>query len=126
MLPIEERLRKKKDFNKVFKLKCSVATSCVIAYILKKDTNNSIDSTKVAFVVSKKIHKKSTQRNKIKRRMREAYRIIRTAYPDLIKNFESIIFIARPNIDQKDYFDIYSNILNCLHKTQKFIDNTTC
>lgn len=126
MLPKEERLRKRRDFDQVFKLKHSVATPYAIAYVMERNTNSCNDITKVAFIVSKKVHKKSAKRNKIKRRMRESYRTLKKTYPDLVKPFKFIIFIARPVIYNKDYFEIYKTLLNCLQKAQKYIGNKAC
>ncbi len=123
MLPEHERLRKKTDFNKVFKLKCSVSTPLLVAYIaIKKETNNNT-LPRIGFVVGKKIHKKATKRNKVKRRLREAYRSLRDKKPHLVISFKDIIFIARPPILEQDYFEIEKSVDKCLKKAQKYIDN---
>ena len=65
------------------------------------------------------LHQKATGRNKIKRRMREAYRSIKKSNIETVNEFESIIFIARPAIIESDYIDIYKNIELCLQKAVK-------
>lgn len=126
MLPKRERLCKRTDFEYIFKVKSSVATPVLVAYCtLKKDiTGNELP--KVGFIVGKKVHKKAAKRNKIKRHMREAYRNIRKSYPETITNFEFLIFIARPNILENNYFEIYDNIKTCIKKGQKFINKKLC
>lgn len=121
MLPKEERLKNKKDFDKVFKLKHSVATPFLIAYFKKKHTNEDNELPKVGFVVAKKVHKKASKRNKIKRRMREAYRIYKKENLNLIEHFNSIIFIARPAIFGEDYNQVNESIIKCLKKAQRYV-----
>jgi ribonuclease P protein component len=121
VLPKQERLLKKREFDRVFRLKRSVASPCIVAYIMPSKAFQEQQLPKTGFIVGKKIHKKATKRNKIKRRMREAYRIIRAEKPERIKNFHSIIFIARPSILGKEYPEIYENILICLKKAEKLV-----
>jgi len=126
VLPKIERLRKNEDFKKVFKLKCSVATNNIIAYVAPKSIDPAIESPKVGFIVAKKVQKKATGRNKIKRRMREAYRSIKKSNIEAVNEFGSIIFIARPAIIESDYIDIYKNIELCLQKAVKRQKRKTC
>lgn len=126
MLPKIERLRKNQDFRKVFKLKCSVATHNIIAYVTPKSIDPTTDYPKVGFIVAKKVEKKATGRNKIKRRMREAYKNIRKTNIETVNEFDSIIFIARPAIIDSDYIDIYKNIELCLQKALKRQKRTIC
>ncbi|MEW5820218.1 MAG: ribonuclease P protein component [Cyanobacteriota bacterium] len=126
MLPKDERLRKKKEFDRVFKLKCSAATKTIVIYIETKNPDLNPEHTKIGFIVGKKVHKKANKRNKIKRRMREAYRNIRKINSNLVLNFESIILIARPSILDQDYFQIQDSILKCLNKANKLVKNKAC
>lgn len=126
MLPKNERLRKNKDFERVFKYKCSVSTLSVVAYIEPKDPASNDCLPCAGFIIGKKIHKKANKRNKVKRRMREAYRKLREENPELIKDFNAIIFIARLPILELDYFQIYENIFKCLKKAKKTLNKKAC
>ncbi|MGD9579909.1 MAG: ribonuclease P protein component [Vampirovibrionia bacterium] len=119
MLPKIERLKKNEDFSKVFRLKCSVATNNLITYVAPRNIDSTLEYPKVGFVVAKKVTKKATGRNKIKRRLREAYRAIKNKDLEAVKEFGSIIFIARPSIIDSNYNDIYKNIELCLKKALK-------
>lgn len=126
MLPKAERLQKNKDFEFVFKLKNSVATPTIILYVELNDNSEDVVLPKVGFVVGKKVHRHSTERNKVKRRMREAYRMLRKSDPELIQNFKTLIFIARPLVFGKNYDEIDKSIKDNLFKAQKFIKSTQC
>lgn len=126
MLPRAERLKKNKDFEFVFKLKNSVATTTIILYVeVKKNTEANLLPV-VGFVVGKKVHRDSTERNKVKRRMREAYRLLRMSNPEVVENFKSLIFIGRPALFGKDYQEINKSIKENLHKAQRFIKSNKC
>ena len=126
MLPKAERLQKNKDFEFVFKLKNSVATNTIILYVELKNNAEDVILPKVGFVVGKKVHRHSTERNIVKRRMRESYRLLRKENPYLVQNFKTLIFIARPAIFAKDYQEIDKSIKDNLFKAKKFIKSTKC
>jgi len=108
MLAKKYRLNKTKDIEKVYKNGKSL-----IAKILGiKFMENSFNYSRFTFVVSTKIHKKSTKRNLAKRRMRET---IRTNIK-LIKPGYDVIFLARQGIIDANYEDIKSNIFYVLKK----------
>lgn len=74
--------------------------------------------TKVAFVVSKKIDKRAVVRNKIKRRMREAYKELTKANPNY-NQWISLIFSAKKECITADYKIIKAQLKEILEKAQK-------
>lgn len=82
----KNRLRKNKDFKEVYYKGKSVANSYLILYYLKNDK----DITRVGISVSKKFGK-SVERNKLKRRIREAARYSL----DRVKKGYDIVIIPR-------------------------------
>lgn len=87
MLPKVNSLKKKKDFEKVFKEGQSFKES----FLYLKIKKNNLKSSRFGFVVSKKISKKATIRNKIKRRLRE---ITRIKLPFIKKGIDGVIIVA--------------------------------
>ena len=95
-------LKKDSDFRQVYKQGKSFANRQLVMYILE----NKSDYSRVGFSVSKKVGK-AVVRNKIKRRIREAYRL---NIDENVKEGLDIIFIARIASSDSDYRDIEKSI----------------
>ena len=118
MLPKEERLTKNTEFSFVYRKRKSVANSLLILYVGNKKQDNTMP-TKAGFVVGKKVHKSAVKRNKIKRRLREAYKDLRKKEDFRLKDYRNLIVIARPAIIESDYNKIYNALENCIKKASK-------
>lgn len=110
MLPKINRLRKKKDFETVFKKGTGHKGPCFILRVLK----NSLDYSRLGIVVSKKVSKKAVERNKVRRRASEA---IRHNFIGIKKGFD-IIFIVLPAAKKEDYNGIEKIIIDLLSKAK--------
>ena len=122
MLPEPERLKKSSEFNYTYNRKRSVASSLLILYTGK--LKSSLETPpRVGFVVGKKVHKRATKRNYIKRLMRESYRAAKKTINVPVNQWETLIFIARPNMLEVDYKEVYDNIVECLKKANKRYGN---
>lgn len=86
MLPKANRLKKKKDFERVFKKGKGFKQDSLYFKIFK----NNLGLTRFGFVVSKKFSKKAIERNKIRRRLSE---IVRIALPKLKKGIDVVIVV---------------------------------
>lgn len=98
MLPKENRLTKKKDFELVFKQGKVFKSEC----LLFKTAENNLSESRFGFVVSKKISSKATIRNKVKRRLREA------VAHHMVGGTKSldVVIIALTGIQKKEFIDI--------------------
>lgn len=108
MLPVKNRLKKTAEFNKVYKEGRFFGTK-LISFKLKE---NGLSASRFGFVVSTKVHKKSTKRNLLKRRMREVIRL----NLDKIKIGLDIIISTKPGAAEMEYGEIEQNILWALGK----------
>ena len=100
-------LKKNKEFNYVYRRGKSVANRYLVLVFVKRKTN----VLKVGFSVSKKIGK-AVIRNKIKRRLNEAFRLMM----DDVKPNTLMVFIARPGITELDFKAVQKNVRHILKK----------
>jgi len=110
MLPRENRLKKEEDFKKVFKKGRGFTNNLFVLKIVK----NNLDISRFAFVISKKISKKATVRNRIKRRLDN---VIRVDLPKIKKGWDGIIIVL-PGAEIKDFKEIEEDINQLLEKAR--------
>ena len=110
MLSKENRLKKKRDFEAVFRSGKGFKQDFLFLKVFK----NNLDVSRFGFVVGKKISKKTTLRNKIKRRMRE---IIKMNLPGIKKGWDGII-IANRGIENKGFKEIKESMERLLKKAE--------
>lgn len=89
MLAKENRIRKKNDFEEIFKQGRGVKRD----FLYFKIKKNKLDLSRFGFIVGKNFSKKAVERNKIKRMLRE---VIRKKLPKIKKGFD-VIIIVLPN-----------------------------
>ncbi len=102
MLSKQNRLIKKKDFEKVFKEGKGYRKD----FLFLKTNKNDLDFTRFGFIVSKKISNKAVARNKIKRQLRE---IVRKKIPEIKKGID-VIVIAMSGIEIQSFQEIEKTI----------------
>ncbi|MGM9994175.1 MAG: ribonuclease P protein component [Candidatus Avigastranaerophilus sp.] len=114
MLKKQYRLKKYSAFIATYKNNDTVADKNLCIYFGKEKTTPDI-TTKYAFVVSKKIHKRAVVRNRIKRLMREIIRKqIKENQYNKINRYISVIFAAKPAAINADYCGINASIAKLL------------
>jgi ribonuclease P protein component len=102
MLPIKHRLKKKKDFEIIFKQGKNIKNKLFFLKFLSTQNNYS----RIGIVVSKKIAKQAVKRNKIKRQLRAATKKVIEAFSSKV----DIIIIALPPIKKARYQEIEQSI----------------
>jgi ribonuclease P protein component len=113
MLPKNNRLKKTKDFETVFKTGKSIRNS----FLALKVTQNNLDISRFAFVISKKISKKAVVRNKIRRRLSAT---IEKEIKDIKKGFD-FIFLTQSGIEKVDFLKTKESAVNLLEKANFFL-----
>ena len=101
--PKNEKLKTETEFQKVYQGKRVFGRLFIVYYILPDHETGK----KVGFAVSKKVNKLAVKRNKLKRRLRELYRLNKALLPQNI-NF---IIRAMPEADSADFYRIKSEII---------------
>ncbi len=112
MLAKKNRLSKRKDFERIFKEGKKAKEDFLFFRFL--ETKNSI--CQFAFLISKKVSKKATIRNRLKRQMAEIVRL----KLDLLKPGLKGIFIALPGIEKLKFREIEKTIQKLFQKTKCF------
>lgn len=95
MLPKENQLKKRKDFELVFKKGKGFKGDFLFLKVFK----NNLEASRFGFIVSSKISKKAVIRNKIKRRLRA---IVRQELPVLKKGVD-VVVVANSGVENKDF-----------------------
>ena len=114
MLPKQYRLKNKKAFDATYKQKQVVSDNLLTMYIGKKKTDTAFP-TKIGFVVSKKLHKKATKRNRIKRLVREACRLeIKNNALKNANKYMSLIFLGQQKALESDFKMVKQTIFELL------------
>ncbi|MFN3301454.1 MAG: ribonuclease P protein component [Patescibacteria group bacterium] len=98
MLAKKFRLTKKRDFE----ILAEEGRSFFINEMGVKYRKNNLDYSRFAFIVSTKVDKRSTARNKIKRRLRE----IVHQNLKIIKPGFDVLVIAKPEIKNLDFWSM--------------------
>jgi len=102
MLIKKNRLKKKRDFENVFKK----GKSFKQGFLLLKMINNKSEKIRFGFIISQKVSKKATIRNKLKRQISE---IINSQIKKIKKGIDGIL-VALPGIKERNFPEIKENI----------------
>lgn len=113
MLPKLHRLTKKKDFETLFSNSETIKNGLLIVRFAK----NTLGTTRVGFVVSKKVSNKANVRNTLKRKLRS---IVAQLLPT-IKNSEDIVIITLPGIQKKDSLELFELIVQSFKKGKLYV-----
>lgn len=106
MLPKQNRIKKEKEFEVIFKKGKSFKNN----FLILRFVNNSLKFSRLAVIVSQKVSKKAVERNKIRRR-------ISSVAQDNIKNFKKnidLIFLVLPKANSKSYLETKNWVLELL------------
>jgi len=112
MLPKKHRLSKNEEIVKVVRGGKYIWGKTINIKFLANKHNSGL--SRFTFIVSNKIAKKAVERNKIKRRLREAVR-------EHIGNIQpgyDVVITARPEIINKNHSDIKQEIAHILSKAR--------
>ncbi len=117
MLPKQYRLKNRSAFKATYRVKNSFHKGGITLFIgiLKKDDS----PTKVGFVVSKKVHKRAVKRNRLKRLMRESYRLLlKENNLGNSQKYLSLIFVGTDKALDKSFKEIDTSIKKLIQGVQ--------
>jgi ribonuclease P protein component len=117
----EERLKSRKLIEDLFKTGTSFA--CFPLRIIYLHPTNSLPCPQAAFSVSSKSFKKAVERNRIKRLMRESYRLQRNAvFQDLGEPQKNVVvFFIFTGKSLPQYQQVYQKMGMALHRLHQVL-----
>ena len=104
----ENKIRKNKEFRHVYRRGKSYSNKLLVLYICK----NRYNINRLGVSVSKKVGK-SVVRSRVKRLIKESYRL---NVNENMKSGYDLVFIARNSSNDKTYKDIEDALINLLKK----------
>lgn len=111
----KERLRLNKDFLKIFKTGKKI---WIDKYLLIIYCPNNLPFRRLGVIVSKKIGK-ATERNRVKRMLRDLFRKNKKIFPESV----DLIMIASPNLKFINYEELLDLLKDYLSKENKALDH---
>jgi len=109
MLDKKFRLRKQKDFEKMFTDGTYFSEHFVSLKVLKND----LIVSRFGFIVSNKVSKSAALRNRAKRRLRECIRIVQ----DRVKGGFDCLFISKKGIVERGFAEISADVEKLLKRS---------
>lgn len=122
MLPSAERLRKTGLFQRVYTARKVVSSEYFTLNVLPRQPRSSARNPLVGFVVGKKVHTDACKRNRAKRRVREAYRLLCRQNQDNDLNlgqWYALVFVVKAEILEAGWDQIVENVRTSLLKANQ-------
>ena len=99
------RIRKNMEFKNIYKVGKNYWNRNLILYVKK----NGLDETRVGYTITKKIGN-AVIRNKIRRRMKEIYRL---NFHNVKEGYD-LVFIAKRSINDISYKELESSVIHIM------------
>jgi len=109
MLKKDLRIRRQRDFDRIFKEGVFFSSG----YLALKLAKNDLFYSRFGFVVSNKISKQAVKRNRMKRLLRES---IRASYKNIAPGFD-VVMMARVDFSEKKMAETKDTVDNLLKKS---------
>ena len=110
MLPKENRLRSKKDFDDVFKKGRGFKED----FLYLKFAHNDSKINRFGFIVSQKVSKRAVVRNRLKRALRA---LVRARMPR-VKQGIDVVLIAISGLENKDFWELETILEKAFNKAE--------
>lgn len=127
MLPSAERLRRQSLFERAYKARMVINSDAFSLYVVLR--RPSLQQAKflsapnknllplAGFVVGKKVSKSACVRNKVKRRLRESYRLVRRSFE--LNQLYALVFVIHPQALHMSWTQLNGALLSSLERAKK-------
>lgn len=114
--PTHEKLKRKSEIDHLFKKGKWLTVDNIRVIHIKSNDNFSVPNHRIGVSVGKKFFKRAVDRNRIKRLLRESYRLNRTAYLEAFGEL-SIVMIFWASKEMPENFSVVEKqLLNLCKK----------
>jgi ribonuclease P protein component len=113
----KERLRLQSEFEEIYQRSKRFSNECFSLYVVKKETS----SRKIAFVVKRNTIRKATARNRVKRLLREAYRLNKNK---LIEGINLLLKVKDERIVELNFLEVEKKLLHLFSRAGILKDET--
>ena len=117
----KEKLKSRKAIDALFNLKQRFSLAPIQVWYSFKDNPDQDPPIKIGFGCSKKHFKKAVHRNRVKRLMREAYRLQKHQFMEVAERQKktATVFFIYTSPALPDYKLIYATVSKCLKQLEK-------
>jgi ribonuclease P protein component len=118
------RLKSRGDFKRTLAGLRLCANDCFALYGLlgpsESTGSSAVSEPRIGFIVSKKVHKRAVQRNRIRRRLRELVRTsLLTERRQILSQYKTLVFIARSGCVDACFQTLAQRMERCLASLKK-------
>ncbi len=118
MLPSPERLRRQSLFERAYKARMVINADAFSLYVVPRHPSSGKSLLPLAgFVVGKKVSKSSCVRNRIKRQLRESYRLVRRSFE--LNQLYALVFVIHPQALHMTWDQLNGALLSSLDRAKK-------
>lgn len=110
MIPKDNRLRTKADFDYVFKKGKIYHSKGISAKVAK----NKLGITRLGFIISTKVHKKAVKRNKVRRRLRTIF----GRHLQDLKSGLDVVILTRKDVLEMSFDDLKESAEHLIKKAE--------
>ena len=111
-------MRRASLFKRAYAARKFVVTPAVTLYVLPRQERSQARLPLAGFVVSKKVHSKATDRNRSKRRVREAYRRVRPDKESL-KQWYAVVWLINEKATDATFDELIQTMNDAVDKADK-------
>lgn len=118
MLPSPERLRRQSLFERAYKARMVINADAFSLYVVPRRPSSGKSLLPLAgFVVGKKVSKSSCVRNRVKRQLRESYRLVRRSFE--LNQLYALVFVIHPQALHMTWDQLNGALLSSLDRAKK-------
>lgn len=126
-MPTSERISRRSVFQRAYSLKKKVSSEYLTVYAIPRQAGSQRALPFCGFVVGKKVDARAVRRNRTRRKVREAYRLLTNGLRfntnsdnsgDLaeLTRLYALVWVVNQDLFDHEFSDVFHNVRTCLDK----------